>query len=182
MGFGAALFYRIRRTVASNTGSRKGPRSNRPFIRQSSANYQLLILSAGCGRHDPALADAICASAALERNLMMIRIILAAAALAGIAASTAVSAQTIVDGAPTVRIHYTGLDLSQPSGIKLLRHRVAMAVNTVCPYPLAGSMEDMMANARCRDRAIKGADQQIAAIPRTRAYAQADASGLPVRQ
>ena len=113
---------------------------------------------------------------------MMIRIILAAAALAGIAASTAVSAQTIVDGAPTVRIHYTGLDLSQPSGIKLLRHRVAMAVNTVCPYPLAGSMEDMMANARCRDRAIKGADQQIAAIPRTRAYAQADASGLPVRQ
>lgn len=111
----------------------------------------------------------------------MIRIILAVAALAGAAASTAASAQTIVDGTPTVRVHYADLDLSQPSGMKLLRHRVAMAVTTVCPFPLAGSMEDMIANARCRATAIKGANQQIAAIPATRAYARADTSGVRIQ-
>ena len=111
----------------------------------------------------------------------MIRIILAAATLAGVAAPTAASAQTIVDGTPTVRVNYADLDLAQPSGMKLLRHRVAMAVNTVCPFPSGGGMEDIMANWRCRASAIKGANQQIAAIPQTRAYAQADASSVPVR-
>jgi len=112
----------------------------------------------------------------------MFRSTLTAAVLAGVAASSTVSAQTIVDDAPTVRVHYADLDLSQQSGMKILRHRVAMAVNTVCPFPLSGDMGDMMANARCRAQAIHGADQQIAAIPQRHAYAQADVSGLPVRQ
>jgi len=111
----------------------------------------------------------------------MIKIVLAAAALAGVAVPTISSAQTMIDDTPTVLVHYGDLDLSQPSGMKVLRHRVAMAVNTACPFPLAGSLEDMMANARCRTRAVNGADRQIAAIPLTRAYAQADSSGAHIR-
>src|SRR3546814_13008251 len=108
----------------------------------------------------------------------MIRTAIAVAALVGMTASTATSAQTTADEAPTAHVRYTDLDLSQPDDMKLLHHRVAMAVNTVCPIPVAGSMDDIMANMRCRTRAIKGADQQIAAIVPTRTYAQPDTTGL----
>lgn len=106
----------------------------------------------------------------------MIRTALAAAALAGIFATSTAVAQTTAQDAPTARVHYADLDLSQPAAMKVLRHRVALAVNTVCPLFPAGSMEDMMANSRCRARAMKGANQQIAALLQTRTYAQADAS------
>src|SRR3546814_19022758 len=93
----------------------------------------------------------------------MIRTAIAVAALVGMTASTATSAQTTADEAPTAHVRYTDLDLSQPDDMKLLHHRVAMAVNTVCPIPVAGSMDDIMANMRCRNSAIKGDEQQIPA-------------------
>ncbi|MBB5707650.1 UrcA family protein [Sphingopyxis panaciterrulae] len=111
----------------------------------------------------------------------MIRTAIAVAALVGMTASTATSAQTTADEAPTAHVRYTDLDLSQPDDMKLLHHRVAMAVNTVCPIPVAGSMDDIMANMRCRTRAIKGADQQIAALVARRTYAQADTKGLSIQ-
>jgi len=111
----------------------------------------------------------------------MIRTAIAVAALVGMTASTATSAQTTADEARTAHVRYTDLDLSQPDDMKLLHHRVAMAVNTVCPIPVAGSMDDIMANMRCRTRAIKGADQQIAALVARRTYAQADTKGLSIQ-
>src|SRR3546814_5002752 len=71
----------------------------------------------------------------------MIRTAIAVAALVGMTASTATSAQTTADEAPTAHVRYTDLDLSQPDDMKLLHHRVAMAVNTVCPIPVARSEE-----------------------------------------
>ena len=110
----------------------------------------------------------------------MIRTAIAAAALVGMTASTTTSAQT-TEGAPTVHVRYTDLDLSQPDGMKVLRHRVAMAVNTICPMPVGGSMDDMLVNMRCRKHAIKGANQQIAALVATPAYAQADTRGASIK-
>lgn len=111
----------------------------------------------------------------------MIRTAITAAVLAGMVAPTAPSAQTTADGARTVHVRYTDLDLSQPDDMKLLQHRIAMAVNTVCPFPVAGSMGDMAANSRCRAHAIRGAKQQLAALIATRAYAQADTKSARVQ-
>src|SRR3546814_16153104 len=73
--------------------------------------------------------------------------------------SSDVCSSDLTDDAPTVHVRYTDLDLSQPDGMKVLRHRVAMVVNTICPMPVGGSMDDMMVNMRCRKHAIKGANR-----------------------
>src|SRR3546814_11506355 len=72
------------------------------------------------GRCDPASTT--------WEGFSMIRTAIAVAALVGMTASTATSAQTTADEAPTAHVRYTDLDLSQPDDMKLLHHRVSMEV------------------------------------------------------
>jgi UrcA family protein len=110
----------------------------------------------------------------------MIRTAIVAAALVGMTASTTTSAQTNADEAPSTHVRYTDLDLLQPDDMKVLHHRVAMAVNIVCPVQVGGSMDEVLSYMRCRRHAIKGANRQIAAIVARRAYAQAGTKGASI--
>ncbi|TPG20106.1 UrcA family protein [Sphingomonas koreensis] len=95
----------------------------------------------------------------------MTKLIIAAALLSS-ATFTPVPAvaQAAIDQAPTVRVHSYDLDLSRPAAMKVLRHRVSIAINKVCGWPKDGSMGEVMANARCRHAAVHSADAQIAAL------------------
>lgn len=68
---------------------------------------------------------------------------------------------TLVTGCPATAqqisrvVHYQDLDLTSPTGVRTLRHRLARAVNLVCRLPRAGDHLTNSEDQDCRKEAAK---------------------------
>lgn len=79
-----------------------------------------------------------------------------------LAASISVTANA--QSLPTRSVSYADLDLTQETGVKTLKHRVARAVESLCgSYATAHAMEDIDRIADCRRQAESHAAPQIVA-------------------
>jgi UrcA family protein len=94
------------------------------------------------------------------------------AALALSAFSGAVRAQDA--DAPSVRVSYADLDLSQPAGRAVLNQRITHAVTLVCgERPMPAELDRQRAYDACRSTAQTNANRQVAAILGGSRYADA---------
>ena len=74
--------------------------------------------------------------------------------------------------APKASVSYADLDLSRPAGRSVLERRISVAIDRVCPsaaYP--GELRDHLTARNCRQTALAGANQQLAAIYDGRKFA-----------
>jgi UrcA family protein len=84
------------------------------------------------------------------------------AVLLGGTASNVVLAQDTPDAsAPAITIHYSDLDLAQPSGVQALYRRVATAAKTVCEHGNIRDLARYAASQKCFDQAMSKAVEEI---------------------
>jgi UrcA family protein len=88
--------------------------------------------------------------------------LLGLAVLFGGTASNVVLAQDTDDAtAPAITIHYSDLDLAQPSGVQALYRRVSAAAKTVCERGSIRELAHYTRSQKCFDQAMSKAVEQI---------------------
>jgi UrcA family protein len=88
--------------------------------------------------------------------------LLGVAVLLGGACSNVVLAQDTHDAsAPAITIHYSDLDLAQPSGVQALYRRVSAAAKTVCERGSIRELAHYTRSQKCFDQAMNKAVEEI---------------------
>lgn len=90
---------------------------------------------------------------------------------AAIAASSSASIAQTIQQAPSVRVSYADLDLTQKAGRATLEARVTRAVSRLCKMPAASDLGAMSRYRDCRKDAWTGARPQMAAVYEGARYA-----------
>lgn len=93
--------------------------------------------------------------------------------LAAIAAALAPGATSARTQAPSVRVAYGDLDLSTDSGRTRLEHRLATAVDRVCPAADIRDLAGTRASRRCAAETHARVERRMASLLGTRAVALA---------
>jgi len=99
------------------------------------------------------------------------RISFATLAAATLLASSAATAASSLDGpawdeARSARVRYADLDLATPDGVRILRQRIAQAVDRVCALPNAEQLAQRPRVAECRAQARSQAEALAAQLLR----------------
>jgi UrcA family protein len=139
---------------------------HRAEIGRRSANHQVLILPDQVSRSEYSRVGTIVAPHRTGDIDMAIRKLAALAAAAAFLASAPAFATQPERSSTTVR--YADLNLSTPAGVKMLRHRVASALESVCGSyagtDTAGAEGEADTIAKCRAANRVLVDRRVAAL------------------
>ena len=93
----------------------------------------------------------------------MIHISASVATIAAVALAAFSVVPVAAEDVPTATVRYADLDLATSAGARMLHHRVAWAVTSVCGLPDAGNLDAVRAAAVCRKNAVASSSPQVAA-------------------
>jgi UrcA family protein len=100
--------------------------------------------------------------------MMKLSMILTATLVLSTAAQAAGPQDITVEGAPTARVSYAGLDLNSAAGRRQLTDRIQSAASGLCVEPIVRPIAEKMDQARCYRRAVSSGEIQMSqlALPR----------------